>query len=58
MPAPRPAALAPFVPQMSGQASIYSNGHMQLFSYFRPGSKKNGIHYMGRYYCDTIITHA
>ena len=41
MPAPPPAALAPLVPQMSGQASIYSNAHMQLFSYIRPGSKKN-----------------
>ena len=40
-PPPRPAALAPLLPQMSGQASIYFNTHMQLFSFFRPGSKKN-----------------
>ena len=48
MPGPRPVANATLVPQMSGQASIYSNAHMQLFSYFRPGNKKNSIHYMGR----------
>ena len=45
-PPPPPAALAPLVPQMSGQASICSNAHMQLFSCFRPGSKKNIIHYI------------
>ena len=33
--------------------AIYSNAHMQLFSYFRPGSKKNSIHYMGIFFIFT-----
>ena len=34
---------------------IYWNAHMQLFSYFRPGSKKNSIHYMGRNFSALVV---